>query len=72
MSRRRAGLAAGLSSLARALATADRGSAPVLAVTGDTATAEQAVAIAHLNRAVGIGALVHGLEWAKERSASGC
>ncbi|HEU5212157.1 MAG TPA: hypothetical protein VFU10_05255 [Gaiellaceae bacterium] len=56
----------GLSSLARALATADRGSAPVLAVTGDTATAEQAVAIAHLNRAVGIGALVHGLEWAKE------
>jgi len=56
----------GLSSLARALATADRGSAPVLAVTGDTATAEQAVAIAHLNRAVGLGALVHGLEWAKE------
>ena len=56
----------GLSSLARALATADRGSAPVLAVTGDTATAEQAVAIAHLNRAVGIGALVHGLEWAKQ------
>ncbi len=55
-----------LSSLARALATADRGSAPVLAVTGDTATAETAVALAHLSRAVGIGALVHGLEWAKE------
>jgi len=55
-----------LSLLARSLATADRGAAPVLAVTGDTATAEQAVAIAHLNRAVGIGALVHGLEWAKK------
>jgi hypothetical protein len=57
---------AGLHSLARSLATADRHSAPVLAVTGSTTTAEQAVALAHLNRAIGIGALVHGLEWAKE------
>jgi hypothetical protein len=57
-----------LDGLARALARArDQGAAPVLSVTGDTATADRAVAMAHLNRAVGIGALVHGFEWAKDR-----
>ena len=60
--------AAELDSLARTLARAkQQGSAPVLAVTGDTATADQAVAMAHLNRFVGLGALVHGFEWAKPR-----
>jgi hypothetical protein len=39
----------------------------VLAVTGDTATADQAVAIAHMSRFVGLGTLVHGFEWAKPR-----
>jgi len=61
----------GLSSLARALATADRGSAPVLAVTGDTATAEQAVAIAHLNRAVASARSCTGSTGRRSRSASG-
>jgi hypothetical protein len=57
-----------LDALAAALARAKaQGAAPVLSVTGDTATADRAVALAHLNRAVGIGALVHGFEWAKER-----
>ncbi len=57
-----------LDSLSRALARAEeQGSAPVLAVTGDTATADQAVAIAHMSRFVGIGTLVHGFDWAKTR-----
>ena len=57
-----------LDDLAHALARAkEQGSAPVLSVTGDTATADQAVAIAHMNRFVGIGTLVHGFDWAKTR-----
>jgi hypothetical protein len=57
-----------LDGLARALARAKtQGSAPVLSVTGDTARADQAVAIAHLSRFVGLATLVHGFEWAKPR-----
>jgi hypothetical protein len=37
----------------------------VTALTGDTTTADRAVALAHYNRAVGLWALVHGLEAAK-------
>jgi hypothetical protein len=40
--------------------------AAALTATGDTATADSAVAIAHLNRALGLPALVRGLEWARE------
>jgi hypothetical protein len=59
-----------LDALGQALAQAGAREQPwaaALTATGDTATADSAVAIAHLNRALGLPALVHGLEWAKER-----
>jgi outer membrane biosynthesis protein TonB len=38
-----------------------------LALAGDSESAERAVALAHYHRAVGLRALVRGLEWAKPR-----
>jgi hypothetical protein len=59
-----------LDELAHTLAQAGAPGQPwaaALAATGDSVTADNAVAIAHLDRGVGLAALVHGLEWAKER-----
>ncbi len=57
-----------LTKLARSLSRArDGGSRPLLAVSGDTAVADTAQALAHLHRALGLAALVHGLEWAETR-----
>ncbi len=58
----------GLTKLARSVSRArEATSRPLLAVAGNTATADTAVALAHLHRAVGLPALVNGLEWAKGR-----
>jgi hypothetical protein len=57
-----------LDTLASAVARARaEGSPAILAATGGTAAADTAVALAHFNRAVGLAALVKGLEWAKPR-----
>jgi hypothetical protein len=61
-----------LDTLAQQLAQAGAHEQPataVLAITGDTATADSAMAMANLYRALGRAALVHGLEWAKDSLA---
>jgi hypothetical protein len=63
---RRAGLNRLARNLARLGATRNRWSA-VLALEGSTTFADRAVALARYHRAVGLKALVRGLEWAKPR-----
>ena len=57
-----------LDAIASTLAAARAAGTPaILAAAGGTAEADTAVALAHFHRAVGLAALVHGLEWSKTR-----